>query len=1041
MLHARLVAVLTLLSASAAFAEVRPDAAVTFERDVRPIFREHCFDCHGAEEEKQGGLDLRLVRLLFDGGDSGPAIVASEPGESYLLERVRAGEMPPGEAHLSAEQVETLERWIAAGAPTARPEPSTIGPGVGISPEERSFWSFQPVRRPEVPEFPDEARVRTPIDALLLDAMQPEGLSFSPDADRRTLMLRAYFDLTGLPPTDEQAARFLSNQSPRAYEDLIDELLDSPHYGERWGRHWLDVAGYADSEGSTNADADRPWAWKYRDYVIRAFNDDKPFERFIVEQLAGDELAGPQQGDLTPEQIELLTATGYLRMAADGTGSGNDTPEGRNQVIADTIKIVTTSLLGMSVGCAQCHDHRYDPIPQTDYYAMRAVFEPALDWQSWRTPPARLVSLYTAAERATANELEQEVQQIAKEKADKQAEYITEALEKELEKFDEALRETLRTAYRTPADERTDEQVELLKQYPSVNITGGNLYQYNQGHADELKKYDARIAEVRGRKPPEHFLRVLNEPVGHVAETQLFHRGDHRQPKQTIQPAGLSVAAPEGGRPSFASNDPTLPSTGRRLAFARWLTSGEHPLVARVIVNRVWLHHFGRGIVDTPADFGRLGSPPTHSKLLDWLADEFVAGGWSLKQLHKSIMTSTAYRQSSRRESAKDAIDPDNRHLWRKSVVRIEAETLRDRMLAATGELDATLFGPPVGIAVDDAGQVTVAGDSHRRSVYIRQRRSQPVALLQAFDAPVMETNCDRRSASTVAPQSLMMMNGSFVLTRAAALAARCANEPVTNLDASLLAGLPETTEPESPWSFGYGAYDTELGDVSSFQPLPYWNGSEWQGGPECPDPQLNWAILNAGGGHPGDRADLCVVRRWTAPAAGQLTITGNLEHASEHGDGVRGRIVASRSGLASEWTVKQGASPTEVSGLEVEAGDTIDFVVDALESVTSDSFVWIVKLSLANEGEAIGEWSSDSGFHGPPSPPLVEQAARAWQLAYCRPAERAELELAMEFLVRQIETMRTQAMSLPEGVSPEKQAMTNLCQALLTSNEFLYID
>src|SRR5690606_2295633 len=312
-----------------------------------------------------------------------------------------AGEMPPHGAQVKPAEIETVARWIAAGAKTVRPEPDSIAPGLGITAEERSWWAFQPISRPADAALPTGPRVRTPIDALLAKAM-PAGLEFSPDADKRTLMLRAYFDLLGLPPTPEEAEQFLADESADAYEKLIDRLLASPHYGERWARHWLDAAGYADSEGGAMQDAVRAWAFKYRDYVIRAVNADKPFDRFLHEQPAGDELAGPIAGDLTPEQIELLTATGFLRMAADPTASGDSSPEARNQVVADTLKIVTSSLLGVSVACAQCHDHRYDPIPQSDYYALRAVFEPALDWQAWKTSAERQVSLYTAANRQQA---------------------------------------------------------------------------------------------------------------------------------------------------------------------------------------------------------------------------------------------------------------------------------------------------------------------------------------------------------------------------------------------------------------------------------------------------------------------------------------------------------------------------------------------------------------------------------------------------------------------------------------------------------------
>jgi hypothetical protein len=1019
-----------------------PNSELFFEKDVRSIFREFCFDCHGAAEKPEGSLDLRLVRFMLKGGDSGPVIDPGDPEASYLLDRVKSGEMPPGEAHVPEEKIAVLERWIAEGAKTLRPEPESIGPGIPITLEERNYWAFQPITRPAVPQRPENERIRTPVDAFLRQSM-PEGLSFSPDADRRTLIKRAYFDLTGLPPNPEELARWQNHTSDDWYQQLVDSLLDSPHYGELWARHWLDVAGYADSEGYTLRDEERPWAWKYRDYVIRSLNDDKPFDRFIVEQLAGDELAGPIQGDLTAEQIELLTATGFLRMVADGTGSGDNSPEARNKVMADTIKIVSSSLLGMSVACAQCHDHRYDPISQIDYYGLRAVFEPAYDWQHWKVPNQRRISLYTAADREKAAQAEAEVKKVAEEKSAKQTEYMAQALTKELEKYEEPLRTQLRAAYETPGKQRNDEQKALLKKYPSVNITPGVLYQYLPAAAEDLKKYDQKIAELRQQKPPEEFLRVLNEPPGHVPVTKLFHRGDHQQPKQEVAPAALTIAAPEGAGPSIPINSDELATTGRRLAYARWLTSGRHPLVARVIVNRIWMHHFGRGLVSTPSDFGKLGDTPTHPELLDWLADEFMRQKWSLKQLHRLILTSTAWRQSSVRDSEMNKIDPENRYYWRKSLQRLEAETLRDRMLAASGTLSPELFGAPVAIKEDETGQVIVDGPQKRRSLYIKVRRSQPVAMLQTFDAPVMEINCERRPVSTVATQSLMLMNGEFTLDQAAKLAERAAANPQP-VDPELIKSLPELPPPPADvWAFGYGRYDAETKMTSGFTPLGHWTGSEWQGGEKRPDPAIGWVILNKAGGHPGK--DYAAIRRWIAPQAGTLMIAGILSHGSENGDGVRGRIVSSRSGPAGEWQIHHGNTPTSVAQIEVQAGDTVDFITDCVAHETSDSFSWPVTLTLKTPDGETAKFSSNDDFHGPqPDETYAElpgQIAAAWELAYLRPPTGEELRLAMQFAARQLAELHENDHGTPPGVTAGRQVLINLCQVLLNSNEFLYID
>lgn len=758
----------------------RPQPQLTFESHIRPIFKTYCLDCHGAEAELKGGLDLRLRRFLVVGGDSGPAITPGSAEESSLYQRIRDGEMPPRNKKLSEKDLRTIANWINNGAVTARDEPSEIGTGIGITPEDRAFWSFQPVLRPVVPAFSPDEPVRTPIDALLLADMRGHGLSFSPEADKLTLLRRASLDLTGLPPTPDEVAEFAADETANAYEKLIDRLLASSHYGERWGRHWLDVAGYADSEGGTTADVVRPFAYKYRDFVIRSLNADKPFDQFITEQLAGDELVEAPYQDLTPDEIEKLVATGFLRMAADGTGSGaTDQEAARNQVIADTLKIVSSALLGLTVGCAQCHDHRHDPIPQTDYYRMRAVFEPAFDWKDWRVPSQRQVSLYAEADRAKAAEIEAEAATVATERGKKQSEYITAALDKELEKFDPPLRDSFRAAYFTPENKRTPEQQKIFAENPFLRINAANLYQYNQAAADDLKKYDEKMEKIRSRKPFEDFLHVLTERPGKVPTTNLFHRGDPKQPKEPIAPGGLTILA-SGEEPfAIAEKDPSLPTTGRRLAYARWLTSGKHPLVARVLVNRIWMHHLGRGLVETPSDFGTLGARPENPKLLDWLASEFVEQSWSLKHLHKLIMMSTVYRQASQRDPAKESIDPGNRFFWRKPIQRLEAEIIRDRILAVSGRLDTRMAGSPVPVAEDDVGQIVVAtgSEGYRRSIYIQARRSMPVSMLQQFDMPVMEVNCEKRSTSMVSTQSLMLMNSNFILEQAEEVAMRVGRE------------------------------------------------------------------------------------------------------------------------------------------------------------------------------------------------------------------------------------------------------------------------
>ncbi len=798
---------------------VAGEPSVTFERDVRPILKTHCFHCHGEDGRKEGGLDLRLRRLIMAGGESGEVIVAGDPDESYLLERIVDGDMPPEEVKLrpTEHEIETIRRWIAEGARTARPEPKDLDPDDYITEEERNYWAFQPIVRPVPPAVRNEGQVRTPIDRFILAKLEPLGLSLAPEADRRTLIRRLTFDLHGLPPTPEEIEAFVADKRPDAYARLVERLLASPRYGERWGRHWLDVAGYADSEGYTESDPQRPYAYKYRDYVIESINNDKPFDQFIVEQLAGDELIGSSFGNLSPEKAKILAATGFLRMAPDGTGVGGvNQVVARDDVVAGTIEIVSSALLGLSVGCARCHNHRYDPIPQSDYYALRAVFEPAFDPRRWLPPSKRRISLYTDADRRRAAEIEKKAKAILAERTKKQQEFIEAVFERELAKLPESVRESVRKARETPEKKRTAEQKALLKKYPSVNVTAGSLYLYDRKAADTLKKLADKAAALRATKPKEEWIRCVWETGGEdPPATHLFARGDPEQPKQKVEPHELRVLT-SANAPRIPINDPSLPSTGRRLAYAKWLTSGRHPLVARVIVNRVWMWHFGRAIVATPGDFGRLGVPPTHPKLLDWLADEFIARGWSLKELHRTIVHSAVYRQTSATHEAGLRVDAENRLLWHWPLRRLEAETVRDALLAVSGELNLEAGGPPVPVMADRIGQwvigkenlnagrpgpvIDMKGQQFRRTVFVEFRRSRPLSAIASFDLPRMAPNCSARNTSTVSTQSLLLMNSMFVYERAQKMAERVERGAGSSLEAQV----------RRIWQLAYGRLPTD---------------------------------------------------------------------------------------------------------------------------------------------------------------------------------------------------------------------------------------
>ncbi len=802
----RLIAWPIIWLASSAISSFASQPELLFERDVRPILKAHCFHCHGEEAKLEGGFDSRLVRQLLIGGETGAAIVPGNSHDSLLWQRIDSEEMPP-KGKLSAREKLTLRDWIDQGAKTARPEPASVPDEVEWTEEERTYWAFQPVVRPPLPDVQNVARARTPIDNFLLAELEAHGRSFSAPADKATQARRLAFDLLGLPPSPQRVADFMADNAPDAYDRYVEELLASPAYGERWARHWLDPAGYADSDGYTENDRLRPWAFRYRDYVIAALNGDKPFDQFIVEQLAGDELVEQPYQNLSDDDIERLTATGFLRTVPDGTGDVGDQNLARNDVVAETIKVVSSALLGITVGCAQCHSHRYDPISHHDYHRLRALFEPALDWKNWRDHGARQVNLWTAAEQATADQVDQEVREIQGQRNAALDQIVTEIFEKVVATLTTEQQALARTAKGTKAAERTAPQLQILKDFPRLNVDRGSATLYEPKLiAAHNKKFDDSIAQAKTKRPADNFIACLTEVPGQQPVTFRFARGDIQQPRDEVLPGELSIL-PAG---FITKDDAYLPTTGRRLAFARHLTTGQHPLLARALVNRFWMHHFGRGIVPTPGDFGRLGEPPSHPALLDWLADEFVRSGWSLKNLHRVIVRSAAYQQSSVR--AEHDRDTENLYWGRMSVRRLEAEAIRDAMLEVSGMRTEVIFGTPSPVNPDEVGQVVVgsatrdgngimvtkgedAPEKFRRAIYIQVRRSMPLGMLEPFDLAGVTPNCDRRSTSTVAPQSLLMMNNEVILTLAERFASRVQRE----------VGSEPAAQVAHAWSLAFG--------------------------------------------------------------------------------------------------------------------------------------------------------------------------------------------------------------------------------------------
>ncbi|XZE54193.1 PSD1 and planctomycete cytochrome C domain-containing protein [Planctomycetaceae bacterium SH139] len=781
--------------------EDRPEE-LYFEKHVRPILKTHCFQCHGEEPELAGELDVRLVRLLLDGGESGPAIVAGREAESLLLDRIEADEMPPGATKLGDHDKRVIRDWVRGGAVTARPEPEHPDQ-VKFTEEELSHWAFQPVRAPIPPgttiaaPLAGENQQLTQLDTFVADRLRTAGLDFSVAADRRTLIRRLTFDLHGLPPTPRDVAAFLADDKPNAYERLVDRLLASPRYGVRWARHWLDVVGYAESDGNLMRDQPRPHAWHYRDYVINAFNHDKPYDEFVVEQLAGDELiAGTPDGN-NPQHVSLLAATGMLRMAPDVTQT-DDSLLDRNQAVADMIDVVGTSILGLTVGCAQCHDHRYDPIAIEDYYRLRAVFDPAFPLQQWRKPQQRLVDLTDDATRERAAEIEARAVALQADITRRRREHCQTIQDREIEKVPAELRDAVRTAVQTKPAEQTAEQKALLDQFPKVRTIDwivGQLIEYDTPAYRGFQEEEKQVAEIRKTKPLQRLIMAVQESGETIPESRVFFRGSPESPTEVVQPGELTVLVSQRDHDQISTSElpnrqaaPALLTTGRRLAYAQQLTDGTHPTVARVMVNRIWMHHFGRGLVATPGDFGLNGELPSHPRLLDWLASEFVASGWSIKRLQKQILMSRTYQQASATQ-ASDSMgdDPDNTLLSHMNLRRLDAESVRDAILLISGQLNDQMDGPSVPVAEDGEGKAVignrllrdglfagieeVGGQAKRRSIYISNQRSMPLNILQTFDLPEMKPNCQRRDASTVAPQALLFMNDPFIVATTEAMA------------------------------------------------------------------------------------------------------------------------------------------------------------------------------------------------------------------------------------------------------------------------------
>jgi len=788
---------------------------------VYAIIEENCLRCHGLDPELAGGLDLRTEAGLQAGGENGRVVVPHDPDASPMyrqIARTSRPYMPFAKPQLPADQVELIRRWIVAGASLAG---VTADVAVGertpadlarledrpITAEERAYWAFVEPVRPSVPPVETAGWDGNPIDAFLLRDMREQGLEPGVLADRRSLVRRLYLDVLGLPPSPEQVEAFLDDARPDAWERLVDEVLASPHYGERWARHWMDLARYADS-GGFEFDVDRPQMYRYRDYLVDSFNADKPYDQFVIEQLAGDEVGTG----------EAVIATGFLRVGPEaGAGELNRLDE-----LDDLITATSLTFMGVTVGCARCHDHKFDPIAQKDYYRMQAVFYPTV--RTWQPLSPETDVAANRAARARYAEL---LEPLRDAKRALERPFHRVLMDREIA----TLAKYLRDAWNTSEEDRTDGQKLNVIQMESSLAVDSLRGSITEDAVVELMppnvvsahaSVKAEIVRLEAERPAAlPAARVIGEAGRDPEPSYFLHRGSAGSPGSAMTPGVLAVAT--DAEWTFEQPPADAKSSWRRRGFAQWLVNEDNPLTPRVMANRLWQHHFAEGIVRTPSNFGVMGTPPTHPELLDWLAVEFVERGWSMKAMHRLMLTSRAYRTSSDDVAANVAIDPGNRYVWRMPRVRLEAEIIRDSILATAGTLDRTVGGPAVfpyidpdlfeasternwpGLSDDDAR-------TWRRSLYVFSKRSIRYPMFEAFDQPNLVSSVGRRNRTTIAPQALILMNNPTIAFQATQFAARVRREAGDDVESQVARAIEVALgRPPSPAELGNGVeYVTE---------------------------------------------------------------------------------------------------------------------------------------------------------------------------------------------------------------------------------------
>ena len=1084
-----------------------PDQVEFFESKIRPIFIESCYQCHSeAEGKTKGSLALDTRDALLKGGATGPALVAGDPEKSLLIQAIRYTDedlqMPPLKdgkgGKLSPEKIAALEQWVRLGAPDPRTGP--VIPAALDMARARQHWAFQPLPAPD-------PKSQTPnlVDRFVRPKLTAAKLSPAPAADPRTLLRRITYDLTGLPPTSTEVDAFLADRSPDAYARTVDRLLSSPRNGERWGRFWLDVARYADTQGYLVGNAERRFAYShtYRDYVIRAFNTDKPFDQFLVEQLAADQL--PLGDDRS-----ALAAMGFLTLGRRFLGKQDD-------IIDDRIDVVTRGVLGLTVACARCHDHKFDPIPTRDYYALHGIFasseEPAekpLLAQLDESAPAYREFLRKRAEIETKIEITKHelVDTFLADQRKKTGDYLLGAHDAAKlapgEKFDlfagtrklnpEILKRwqkyladhaanpgsifapwfaAARSAALQPAltgDSSTPSAHTAITS-PSSSPDGPNspratptaLLAHLELPAASATEIDPALLAALKEKPPTSladlaslynrtFTDAEKKPASSpLASLRAFHtvpdspanlsydaaakiikrqtddktsalRRDLEalnwtEPGAPLRAMSLVDKKSPQNSPIFLRGNPankgpesprrflevlsgdTLPAattTSGRLELARAITGPAASLTARVFVNRVWGWHFGQALVRTPSDFGIRTEAPVQRDLIDSLAASFIASGWSVKSLHRTILLSATYRQSSAPSAAALAADPDNQLLSHFNRRRLEFEALRDTLLAASGQLDLTPGGLP-----DD---LTKEPFTRRRTVYGFIDRQNLPGLFRTFDFPSPDTSSSQRFATTVPQQSLFLLNSPFVLEQSRHLAqqpaftsARTDPEKIRALYATLFQRAPDadelvlaqsylanatvtsTTHLKLPagvaagWHYGYGTFDTATQRVRDFTPMTTRKDGVGRKKDQSarvtptaafPDSKFGHLSLTPDGGHPGNSSAHASIRRWIAPTEGTVRIEATLAHPAAQGDGVHARIVSSRTGSLGEWSVHNTKKDTAVTDLPVTAGESIDFLVAAAASANSDSYTWSPKIHFTSADASTRTWDAKRDFY-----------------------------------------------------------------------------